>query len=37
MRSYGKFFGYSNQEWTDIISKFAPNIMHYDLGNSSIN
>ena len=33
-----KVFGYSNEEWTDIIkSKFVTNIMHYDPGNSIIN
>ena len=33
-----KVFGYSNEEWTDIIKgKFVTNTMHYDPGNSIIN
>ena len=32
-----KVFGYSNEEWKDIIGKFVSNIMHYDTGNSIIN
>ena len=33
-----KVFGYSNEEWTEIIKgKFVTNAMHYDPGNSIIN